>query len=294
MDAQLPYPLPGDWRLRAARPMRRWAAIVLPAVVVLASGLALWFLVATDGGPSLGLMVVITGVGLVGGIGFERAGAERGLPRFVNAVTLGEATAQPADSWVHLFRETGPGRWLSTWFLWVGVVDTVITVGLIVKAFLPGGHPSMLLVFVPVLLVSLILLACGVAPVMWRYQQGSFARSPLGIALGEHGVLDLPQRPERMWEWGVLASVTALPGLIDRDTGDFEPRVAVAFADGREPAELSLSGYESHAWLIYTALRFYLEHPSLREELGTTFAQQRITAWRDAMFVGDRVADALS
>ncbi|MFB2554622.1 hypothetical protein [Herbiconiux liangxiaofengii] len=62
---------------------------------------------------------------------------------------------------------------------------------------------------------------------------------------------------------------------------------------GRRPIGLSLGrhglvyyylgDYQSQAWLIYTAVRFWHEHPDARSELSTTFAQRRVQHWRDAM-----------
>lgn len=171
-----------------------------------------------------------------------------------------------------------PDAWRMTAAKPVRVWLAVLSVG--------GGAGWLLLLVVPLLLGALVVALAGVIGIVLRWRHLSFGRRPIGVSVGRFGIVRYYLDGADEWAWHDIAAVTAKASGVDPKTGDFIPLVVVHLKAGpehRREQELNLSGYEAHAWLIYTALRFWTERPWLRDELSTTFAQQRIAAWREAM-----------
>jgi len=287
VSAPLPYPLPDKWRLKAAKKLRRWHAALWTVVGAVFVWLAFASLLGGDFGLGILFTIVFAIIGLAMGVGFERTGAESGLPHLLNAVVLSDASERPPDSWIHFFRERGPGLWLTVCFAAVGLLGSVALGWAVVLSIAQGGGgPWSLVLTIPLLLGALVVALAGVIAIVLRWRHASFGRRPIGVSVARQGVVRYYLDGADLFPWEKIREVRPTVGAVDKSTGDFTPGIEIVL-DESEPGpherHYDIGGYESHAWLIYTAVRFWAEHPALREELSTTRAQKRITAWRDAM-----------
>jgi len=284
MDAAaLPYPLPEHWRLAAVRPTRWWWTVFWSALALANVVAAFVALGRADAVAALVYTVIFAAIGLGVAVAFERAGDEDALPEMLNAVVLSRAQTPPPDSWVHFFREARLRRWVTTWFALVGLVASVVFSWCAVLAVGKGGAwPWLLLLVVPLLLGALVIALVGVIAIIHRYRHASFGRRPIGLSLGRSGVIRYYLDDADEWPWDRIAHVRPEAVAVDVSTGDATPRLVVVFFDGDEYV-YDLSGVQAHAWLVYTAVRFWAEHPAHRDELSTTRAQQRMEAWARAM-----------
>lgn len=281
----LPYPLPEAWKLNDTQLVRRWPAVLWGFIV---AGLAISMVAANLEGDVGGGIIRATLVGAVGaglGVSYQRSGSEQGLPLLLNAVVLSRATVRPPDSWIHFFRETGPSRWLTAWFSIAGILSS-IGLGWASISAVQAGIGLLLLVTIPLLLGALILVLTGGIAIVQVVRHASFGRRPIGISLGRHGLIRYYLDSVDVWPWESIAAIKATGKVIDKENDDFTANLVIVPVE--QPEDVTLNeyevwGYQSHAWLIYTAARFWAEHPEHRDELGTTFGQQRIEAWRDEM-----------
>lgn len=86
------------------------------------------------------------------------------------------------------------------------------------------------------------------------------------------------------WSWDRIVEV--VPGVVGATrSGDVTPtlQLVIRSAPGKptESVDIPVDSYEAHAWLVYSALRFWVENPSLRDELGTSQAQERMETWME-------------
>lgn len=291
VDETLPYPLPDMWQMRAAKPLGPWAAGLW---MLLAAALAAGAVAMLQRGDFLGgtlLTVIAACVTLGVAVTGKHAGAERGMPRLINAVVLTTARVRPADSWIHFFREARPGIRLIVGFTAAGLFASAAFTWAGVLAVASGGDaPLMLIALVPLVLAALVVALAGVLSAVIRWRHSSFGRRHIGLSIGRHGVSRYYLDEVDTWAWESITEVRATVSAVDKTNGSFMPGIVIAHAkdeDGLTEHKYTLDDYEAHAWLIYTALRFWAEHPESREELSTTFAQQRIAGWRDAMSAGE-------
>ena len=284
----MPYPLPETWRLHDTQLKRRWPA-VLWVVIAIALEVAM---VGANLSGSIGQGILLaTSFGAVGaalGVSYQRAGAERGLPHMLNAIVLTRATARPPDSWIHFFSETGASRWLATCFSVAGLLSSASLIWTAVHVVRAGGAALLWwLLLVPLLIATLILALAGVIAIVQFVRHATFGHRHIGLSLGRHGIVRYYLDEVDVWPWEKIARIEATVKTLDKESGDFSANLVIV-PRGEQPSDITLNeyildGYQSHAWLIYTAARFWAEHPELRSELGTTFAQRRIEGWRDAM-----------
>lgn len=290
----LPYPLPAGWKVQETQLRRRWPVVLWAAV---AAALAVGMVGANlDGAVFAAALYAGFFAAVLAGLGvsYQRAGTERGLPLLLNAVVLGRARTRPEDSWIHFFRETGASRWLTACFALGGLLGSASLLWSAVLA-LQGGAARLwtLVVVVPLLLFTLVLALAGVIAIVQVVRHATFGHRHLGISIGRHGVVRYYLDEVDVWPWEAIERVEARGTTTDAQTEDFTATLALIAP--QRPADVAvdeydLGAYESHAWLIYTAVRFWAEHPELRTELGTTFAQRRIAQWRDAMAATAREA----
>jgi len=284
----LPYPLPEHWQLHDTQLRRRWPVVIW---VLVATALAVAMVAANlSGSIDRGILLAASfgAVTAALGVSYQRAGAERGLPLLMNAVVLSRATERPPDSWIHFFSETGASRWLAVCFSAAGLISSASLVWTAVHVVREGGAALWWwLLLVPLLIAALILSLAGVIAIVQFVRHATFGHRHIGLSLGRHGVVRYYLDEVDVWPWEKIARIEASGKALDKETGDFSAKL-VLVPHGDQPAGVTLSeyivdGYQSHAWLIYTAARFWAEHPQLRSELGTTYAQRRIEGWRDAM-----------
>lgn len=280
----VPYPLPEKWQLTAARPTRWWWVVLWCAVGGAAAAFALFGLVQGD--PVRGFVGTLCFgvIGTVLGVTYIRYGGERGMPQLLNAVVLTRALVRPPDSWVHFFREAGPGHWLTVSFTSVGLCASAGFAWVATLVIRDGGDAvGTLFVTVPLFLAFLIIAAAGIAATILQWRHASFGRRQSGLSIGRDGVIHYNLDTVQVWPWESIAQVRAVAEGVVPEAGDFIPKVAIARRDGAEEIELHLGGHHAHAWLIYSALRFWHEHPEARRELSTSAAQRRMRNWHHAM-----------
>lgn len=285
-----PYPLPEDWRVGTPTRIRPWTVVAYSLVVVLSGAAAVFAVLADDIGAATWRTFVFLAATAGFGVHFERAGAERDLPELLNAVALTRAKERPRDSWVHFFRERGAGAWLSGCFTAAGAFGAVVFGWAIVRSAVTDAAFA-LIWLIPLLLLALVLLLAGIIAVVTTWRAASFGRLPIGVGMGPAGVTRYYLDDTDDIEWSRIAHVTPTVSAVDEKTGDFTPSVELRAADDEILLDLNISGFRAHAWLIYASIRFWAEHPEMRHELGTTFAQQRMDSWRRGMLgesVGDR------
>jgi len=194
-------------------------------------------------------------------------------PQLINAVTLGRAAVRPVDDWVHFHRERPVRLWGRTWLMLSGLGTGVLLV-LALPGILAGpGGPWWLILFIPLLLVCAVVGLFAVLQAALDAKNSSFGRIPVGVAVGRHGISryyvagGLHHVP-----WQSISAVEAMP----------HSRIRVEYGQA-EPLEFTAGVFDQHQTLIYCVLRFYVEHPELRDELGTTIAQKRFEAWDSAL-----------
>ncbi|CAN5378759.1 hypothetical protein BH10ACT7_BH10ACT7_03000 [soil metagenome] len=283
----LPYPLPEAWKLQDAPLVRRWPAFFWAVVAIALAVLMIAAAIRGDVGWGILFSALFGAVGAGLGVSYERAGAERGLPLLINAVVLTRARVRPPDSWIHFFREAGPRLWLTVCFVSTGTLTSISLIATVVTIAREGGAALWWLVLViPLGLGALVLALAGWIAVVQVLRHTSFGRRPIGISLGRHGLIRYYLDDVDVWPWESIARVKATGKQIDPENGDFTANLVIVPVE--QPADVTqdeyvIWGYQSHPWLIYTAVRFWAEHPELRSELGTTYGQRRIEAWRDAM-----------
>ena len=284
----LPYPLPENWRLHETQMKRRWPAVFW-SIVAVGLGIAMFGAnLRGDIGGGILFASLFGAIGAALGVAYSRSGAERGLPLLLNAIVLTRAKVRPPDSWVHFFSETGASRRLAVWFSSGGLLASASLIWTLVTTIVRGGaNMWWLLLVIPLLLGALILALAGVIAIVQFVRHASFGHRHIGLSLGRHGLVRYYLDEVDVWPWESIARIEASGKIIDKEYGDFSAQLVI-IPTGELPPDVLLSeygvdGYQSHAWLIYTAVRFWAEHPELRSELGTTYAQRRIEGWRDAM-----------
>ena len=284
----LPYPLPEHWQLHETQLKRRWPAVIWVLVGVALSVAMVGANLSGAIGQGILLAASVGAVGAGLGVSYQRAGAERGLPQLMNAIVLTRATVRPPDSWIHFFSETGASRWLVASFSAGGLLSSTSLIWTCVLVVREGGAALWWwLLLVPLLLGALILALAGVIGIVQFVRHATFGHRHIGLSLGRSGLVRYYLDEVDVWPWEKIARIEATDKALDKENGDFSANLVIV-PRGEQPADVTLSeyildGYQSHAWLIYTAARFWAEHPELRSELGTIYAQRRIEGWRDAM-----------
>lgn len=280
----LPYPLPPAWKMQPAL-TRRWPALIWAAIAVALGATAIGANVAGDFGSGILQGALAGAVGAGVGVSYQRSGGERGVPLLLNAVVLSRARVRPPDSWIHFFHEAGPSKWLTAWFLCAGLVSS-LSLGWSAVLVVNVGMAGLLWLVIPLLLGALILVFTGVVGLVQVVRNSTFSHRHVGLSLGRHGLIRYYLDDVDVWPWESIKRVKATGKTIDPTDGDFTAKIELVPTERPQDVlydNYEITGYKSHAWLIYTAVRFWAEHPELREELGTTYAQRRIEGWRDEM-----------
>lgn len=279
----LPYPLHPQWQMQAAKRTPVWMAALGAAATFVLGAFAFSAAARGDLQELIFWTLFFALTALATGVAFERTGSEEGIPAMINAIVLSRAVERPVDSWIHFFRRAGPSRWQTAFFLIAGVGASGLMVWASVLSFMTA--PWALLATVPLLLGSLFVAFAGGMAVLLRWRHSSFARRPIGLSLGRHGLVYYYVNGTDEWPWESIGEVEASVGAVDESTGDFAPSLIIEPAVGAQidRKDYGLDDYQAHPLLIYTAVRFWLEHPDARHELSTTFAQRRIEAWAKAM-----------
>ncbi|MBM7831778.1 hypothetical protein JOE59_002483 [Agromyces cerinus] len=198
----------------------------------------------------------------------------RSPPVLINAVTLGRATVRPVDDWVHFCRERPVRIWSVLWLILTGLGSGVL-LGLAMPGVLsaPGGL-WWLFLFVPLLALCLVALGAGVLQLVLDGKNTSFGRIPVGLTLSRHGVARYLVAGGVRWvPWDTISGVET----------QLHSRVSISRIGRSEPLEFTAGVFEQDAVLLYCAVRFYVDHPELREELSTIVAQRRFESWDRAL-----------
>lgn len=275
-----PYPLPEGWSLQQARREPAWRIAAWAVAYTFLVSRMIWHLLDGSLGWAVAQLLISGVIGLIAVGEFWLAGGERGRPVLVNAVALTRAEVRPHDSWVHLFRD--------------GRVPVIVQIGLfVVSGFALTGAVSssvlaieqrsqgVLLLTIPTALVAAIGVIAAFATVLLDRAVRSFGRRPTGLALGRTGLTRLTLDDPIDIAWERIRSVRPQSVIHNAASGDFI--ASIELRTDTEPVLVPLGGMDAHAMLVYTAIRFWVEHPERRDELSTTFAQRRMLEWHAAL-----------
>jgi hypothetical protein len=276
-----PYALPQDWAL--TRPAREpWWRIAL-WIVAWAFGIAsaVVRLVQGQPGPAMLLLVVFGLVGFLAVGELWRPGWVRGRPELINSVVLTRAVTRPADSWVHFFRDSRVGMPVVIGLLLLGGPQAILGVWGASIAIGTGDAWWIVAVAAIVIASGVILLVAALHLAAARSRLSGFGRRLVGLSLGRSGlgVFDVGLASEIPWD--EIRAVRAATWAGDRTAGDAVSVLVIETS--AETHRVFVSDCAAHPWLVYCAVRFWLENPDERRELGTTFAQMRMLEWRRAI-----------
>ncbi|WZH36846.1 MAG: hypothetical protein PIR02_19185 [Microbacterium enclense] len=285
-----PYPLPRAWRTTPARPRSITATTLLGATCVLLA-VGLWVALAADQALIaivFVLFLLALSVGMA--VGGDRSGGERARPELINALALTRAETQPIDSWVYFFRQRTPTLTSALWLIAGGGVSVIASGVLIARSLQVGGTALLALIgLVPLALAAAVVVLAGSNTVGVRSRARWFARRPRGLAVGRSGVtlysLDAVTF-DTTWSWDEIVEIEP-EAIITARGGNVTPRLRLGIrspgATEVERFDVPVSELEAHAWLVYSTLRFWSEHPDLRDDLDTSRAQERMEHWMTAL-----------
>jgi len=114
----------------------------------------------------------------------------------------------------------------------------------------------------------------------------SVGQRPVGVAVGESGLMLNMLGLDAELPWASIESIEAGTITVGRGRrGEQEIPTIDIRARGKLHC-LTLASLSTPPMLAYATLKFYLDNPSLRDELGTTRAQSRFDAWHRALLAG--------
>ncbi|WP_040168024.1 hypothetical protein [Microbacterium gorillae] len=281
MSESLPYPLPPDWPLRRGRGPRILTVAVFVIAWVVVLGLTVTSLADGSTWPGLWWTFAFLLLGLCLSVVFLRSGGEQGVPRFVNAMAMSVGADRPVDSWVHYVPEMRHSAWYAICLLITGVPAIGLAGWGAVLAIAAGGSTLWALVLVAVnVAVAAVFVNAGVKSALIRRNSRTFGKHDVGIAVGRNGVSRHLLEGISAWPWEEIADITPTTIVTDRDSDDVTPDIRLTLRNGEEVL-LELSFKDVHPLLFYCVVRFWWDRPDLRDELSTTFAQQRIERWHE-------------
>lgn len=304
-NAALPYPLPEGWGMRPSV-RGNWITLIFWSAV--AGGFLYFFILAfptTGWGLTIWLLIPAVIALCIAGLQLDRAGGQQEAPTLINGVVLMEGTTRITDDWVHFFRrhpEAVIGYVL--WFL-AGAIGVLGSLALLVSTMIrDDGYGYGAFVFGA---LSLVLVRTGFEGLWHSVRDRSFAQIPLGLTLSRNAVSIRELEAFNVFEWSKIRAIETrntntvsvkagqLTGEKGADPGYKRPlrrhyaSILIIDRGDDKPFNESLDAFAEQPWLIYTTLMFYWQHPELRHELGTTFAQKRMEAWNAEILQQDRV-----
>jgi len=215
-----------------------------------------------------------------------RVAKPRGGIQFLNSVVLTEAQTPPTDSWVHLirFRRANVGAVIIIFAFGLGLlaltavgVHHVITTSVdsagyfrLVPAAILGG-------------LGILITIVGVRTLLMSSRTTSVGERPVGVAIGESGLMLHMLGLDAELPWASVESVEAGTITVGRGRrGEQEIPTIDIRALGKLHC-LPIASLATPPLLAYSALKLYLDNPGLRGELGTTVAQKRFEEWQKAL-----------
>ncbi len=275
----LPYPQPPGWEL----PVSPGPPIIKLIITMLIWSLCLpmpaLFILEREFVAAMVFTAVLFVIALLSTGVWMSGGSDRGAPHLVNAVAMTAGGERPVDSWIHFVAKPGMGAGFTVSLLLGGVFVGGYALWAAIAAILGGGADLITLVAsIPMAIAGCGMLYAGARSIDLHRRQDTFARHHVGYALGREGFSFHRHAHIEFRPWSEVVAVVASSETPDRRTGGAAPVIRVEFADGTgwpiESWQLDL-----RPWVFYCALRFYAERPEMREELSTTFAQQRMQRW---------------
>lgn len=218
--------------------------------------------------------------------------------RLINHTVMTRAEAPTVDSWVHLAQTRRPPLWATAFFTLatVGAAYASVHAGLQLFGVIEPlnettGDAGRIL---GMIVMAAIAVACGW--VTWLmlgrwHRSGSVGARPSGVALGASGVVvRVPGRDVEI-PWGDIRAVKAKQSEIgdaEHGIGRTRTQRLTLIELTRDPhAELAdrvqllaAEGYKVPTDALYTALRWYHEHPESQWELGRIEGERRLEGWR--------------
>lgn len=215
-----------------------------------------------------------------------RVAKPRGSIQFINAVVLTEADAPPADSWVHLvgFRRANVGAVIIIFAFGLGLL-ALTAVG-VHHVLTTSDDPEGLWRLVPAGILGalgLLITVVGVRVLIMNTRTTSVGTRPVGVAVGENGIMLNLLGLDAELPWSAIDSIESGVITVGRGRrGEQEIPTIDIRARGKLHC-LTLASLATPPVLAYAALKFYLDNPALRDELGTTVAQKRFDEWHAAL-----------
>lgn len=277
--ATLPAAVPEGWApRRAGRPGR---ALAIPIVFLVLAGSALLSIV-NSGDMASGLL----GAAIFGSVALAAwwllgSGVASAKPLVLRgAVFMTRAVTPPPDSWVHFAKLRGvPWEWIGTFTIFG-------TLSAAAAAWLAWGPREDGLDWTGTAILAGVAILCSVgalfflgAAAMSLVTQAKSSGWPRlqGLTLGEHGVAFRLLGESRDIRWEDISLIEATFTQAHRTSGPPLPVLRIVWAHGER--SFSTRVLDASPVVLFTALRFYLEHADQRAELGTTVAQARMDAW---------------
>ena len=268
---ELPYPAPETWLSDEQ---------YFPTPVIWATGgiaisvgvMSVWF-TATSAVVWGVVCALLFGVLSVFALAFGLFAVRHTPPQLINAVTLARATVRPVDDWVHFNRERPVRLWARIWLMLCGIGTGTLLVFALPGVLAGPGGAWWLILFIPLLIVCSVVGLFALLQAALDAKNSSFGRIPVGVAVGRHGISRYYVAGGLQYvPWESVTAVEAMP----------RSRIRIEYGQA-EPLEFTAGVFDQHPTVIYCALRFYFEHSELRDEVGTTIAQQRFEAWDSAL-----------
>ncbi|MFS0866520.1 hypothetical protein AB3M83_04180 [Microbacterium sp. 179-B 1A2 NHS] len=220
--------------------------------------------------------------------GWRAGERHRGASAHADPVIVAAAGADTAGSRAHLFRERTPRVWLAASSTVAGAAAATLfgAPSLLVR----DSAGWLLLFFLPAALAGLLLLVTGVRAFVSIWRRRSSARSRLGVILDPRGITWHHRGGTERVAWTDVRAVRPAVHATTAHRSEGQPWVHLDLAARPDPVTLNLDTLAGPPWLVYTAVRYWVDHPDDRAELGTASADRRMAAWRQAMRTGDVVA----
>ena len=273
---------PANWGER--RPRRNTGMLWL-GVVLFATAVAMISFSGGAAGPLWsGAFIALFGLTALA-VAARRPFVE-GRARLVGAATLTRGRIGSPDARVHFVPERRPGvvtlMLCVTWAL-VLMTATVVAVGIGLT-----GRPEAFLGVAVLAATAALFVYAAVRAAITQYRSDSFGRRPMGLGIGQDGVLLMRVTETLYVPWIAIRRVE--PDMTEPRRGMDElplirlrvdPDRATASGGVRAPATVTVSPamLKAHPQVVWSALQGLHGSPSARAALGTPTGQRMFDEW---------------
>jgi hypothetical protein len=192
----------------------------------------------------------------------------------VNAIAFSRSSTRPPDQWTH-FAKLRPVPWrLLTGY----IVITLVCVWGFLGCINLAGNDIWPVIF-PLVVLAIGALFFGWVAVASVASYGKRTGWPHlhGLGIGRSGIALRFTGGDADVPWESVRSIGAVFTNADNPKKAHIPVLRVVYADTSVDLNTQILG--AAPTVMYCALRYYLENPVQRGELGTTVAQKRMDRW---------------